>query len=243
MEKSIRSKDAQIIVFRPQGIKIMENHFKTMRKFKDGLVHYDFKTSIKYLEIEGKKRFGDHFSIHPQDHSVLYKLLVYAIGDKENMLKQGMDTKRGLLVSGPVGCGKTSLLNLLNNFFPLSYQYPVLSSREVVFRFIREGYSVIHTYGMGCYRFASGKHSPKTVCFDDLGVEQSIKYYGNDCNVMAEILLSRYDQFVKSGMLTHVTTNLSATELEELYGNRLRSRMREMFNLVSFDKGIKDKRI
>jgi DNA replication protein DnaC len=43
-------------------------------------------------------------------------------------------------------------------------------------------------------------------------------------------------------MLTHATTNLSASELEEIYGNRLRSRIREMFNLVAFDKDAKDKR-
>jgi DNA replication protein DnaC len=55
-------------------------------------------------------------------------------------------------------------------------------------------------------------------------------------------LLSRYDLFVSRGIPTHVTTNLSASELEEKYGNRLRSRMREMFNLVAFDKNSKDKR-
>ena len=79
-------------------------------------------------------------------------------------------------------------------------------------------------------------------CFDDLGIEQPRKYFGNECNVMAEILLSRYELFVSKGIPTHVTTNLSASELEEKYGNRLRSRMREMFNLVAFDKNSKDKR-
>jgi len=59
---------------------------------------------------------------------------------------------------------------------------------------------------------------------------------------MAEILLSRYDLFVSRYMRTHVTTNLSATELEGLYGNRVRSRMRKMFNLVFFDSNSLDKR-
>ncbi|WP_322348420.1 hypothetical protein [Marivirga arenosa] len=35
-------------------------------------------------------------------------------------------------------------------------------------------------------------------------------------------------------MITHATTNLIPTELENLYGNRVRSRMREMFNLIAF---------
>jgi DNA replication protein DnaC len=59
---------------------------------------------------------------------------------------------------------------------------------------------------------------------------------------MGEILLSRYDHFTQRKMMTHLTTNLTATELEGLYGNRLRSRMREMFNLISFDRHSGDKR-
>ena len=59
---------------------------------------------------------------------------------------------------------------------------------------------------------------------------------------MGEILLSRHDLFVKTGIKTHATTNQNAEELEERYGPRVRSRMREPFNLIAFDKGAKDKR-
>jgi hypothetical protein len=47
---------------------------------------------------------------------------------------------------------------------------------------------------------------------------------------MAEILLSRYDLFISKKIQTHITTNLSASEIEAQYGNRVRSRMRELFN-------------
>ena len=59
---------------------------------------------------------------------------------------------------------------------------------------------------------------------------------------MAEILLSRYDQFVSRKLITHLTTNLSASEIEQLYGNRVRSRMRELFNLIAFNSSVNDKR-
>ncbi len=62
-------------------------------------------------------------------------------------------------------------------------------------------------------------------CFDDLGSENNTKYFGNDCNVMAEILLSQYDRFITHGTQTHITTNLSATEIEAFYGNRVRVRL------------------
>ena len=76
----------------------------------------------------------------------------------------------------------------------------------------------------------------------DLGTENNLKYFGNECNVMAEILLSRYDIFISKKLLTHITTNLSATEIEQHYGNRVRSRLREMVNLIAYDKSTPDKR-
>jgi len=63
------------------------------------------------------------------------------------------------------------------------------------------------------------------------------------CNTMAEILLLRYDLFMEQGMITHATTNLNSAGLEERYGNRIRSRMRQMFNLVAFPQTGADKRI
>lgn len=39
-----------------------------------------------------------------------------------------------------------------------------------------------------------------------------------------------------------MTTNLNAEELERLYGDRVRSRLREMFNLISFPPEAKDRR-
>ena len=59
---------------------------------------------------------------------------------------------------------------------------------------------------------------------------------------MAEIIISRYEDFVQNHSITHITTNLSASEIEALYGNRLRSRMRQMFNLITFSNESRDKR-
>jgi len=67
--------------------------------------------------------------------------------------------------------------------------------------------------------------------------------FGTPVNVIGEIVLSRYDMFVASGTYTHATTNLNATELSIKYGDRVRSRMRSMFNLISFEPTSKDKRL
>jgi DNA replication protein DnaC len=77
---------------------------------------------------------------------------------------------------------------------------------------------------------------------DDLCILIGQYAHGNETNVMAEVMMSRYPLFIHRKMLTHATTNLSAEELENLYGNRVRSRMREMFNLIAFVADVADKR-
>jgi len=103
--------------------------------------------------------------------------------------------------------------------------------RNTVFGFNHLGYKTIQEYGNNSFYF-----------FDDLGVEPSGRHYGKDCNVMREILLSRYDIYHKKKMITNATKNLNAKELEERYGNRVRSRMHQLFNLIAFDKESVDKR-
>jgi hypothetical protein len=59
---------------------------------------------------------------------------------------------------------------------------------------------------------------------------------------MSEILLSRYDLYMSHGMITHVTANLNSQDIEDVYGKRVRSRMRQMFNLIAFPADTPDKR-
>ena len=150
---------------------------------------------------------------------------------------------------GPVGCGKTTLMRLFAEGLRNASHFRIVTARSVVGKFLQEGYSVIERYGAGSYRakhFGYGPvlqyDQPLTYCFDDIGVETSAKRYGNDCNVIAEVLLDRYDQFVRHGMITYLTTNLDAEALEGAYGDRVRSRLREMCNLVCFPDEAVDRR-
>ena len=176
---------------------------------------------------------------------LLQKLIAYFLRDEEQAVHHQLSLEKGILLTGPIGTGKTTLMSLLR-LLSKHQLFMVKSCREVTFEFIKEGYQVIQKYSTfsfaRSYPIEYDPRKPITYCFDDLGTESALKYFGNTCNVMGEVLLSRYDYFIANNMITHATTNLSATELETLYGNRVRSRMREMFNLLSFDKGAEDKR-
>jgi DNA replication protein DnaC len=207
----------------------MENQIKS---------HYNDQEVIFWLEKKGIELYGSHFKILESDYPIIYKLIAYFLKDEVTCYQYDIDLNKGILLSGPVGCGKTSLMYLMKYLTPMERKFFVKPCRDISFEFIQEGYEIIHKYSKGkLYQF-----EPKTICFDDLGTENNLKYYGNECNVMAEIILSRYDIFTTKKIQTHITTNLSASEIETHYGNRVRSRLREMINLIAFEKGIEDKR-
>ena len=211
---------------------IIEGNVKyTLGELKGNQILYDFEKMLIYLNAKGKLLFGKNFKIFEEDRDVLFKLCNYFIKDEENCQKLGIDINKGILLTGPVGCGKTSLMKLLRYMVPHQKPYKIIPTRNIAFGFNHIGYKTIEDYGDGQY-----------FCFDDLGVEPIGRHYGKDCNVMGEILLSRYELFLQNKIKTHATTNLNAQELEARYGNRVRSRMRQLFNLIAFDSGSADKR-
>ncbi|WP_298365929.1 ATPase [uncultured Lutibacter sp.] len=208
-------------------------------EIKNNTIHYDYEKIKTYLNIKGHLLFGKNFKIYKEDEALLFKLCCYFIQDHYSCSKLGIDTSKGILLSGPVGCGKTSLMKLLLHLAPHKVNYEIIPTRNIVFNFNASGFEVLEKYSQA-----------KSFCFDDLGVEPKGSHYAKECNVLGEILLSRYDLFVgnnksvaeMSRSITHITTNLNAEEIEKRYGNRVRSRIRAMFNLISFDENSIDKR-
>lgn len=198
----------------------------------NGMRHFKFSDTVKFLQSRGKNLYGGKFKIHKEDLKILHKLIIYMIHEDEQCKKYGIDLNKGILLIGPVGCGKTTWMNIIQSIILNDEKYQIKSARTIAHEFNQDGFNVISTYGK----------RKRTICLDDIGVEQNIKFYGNECNTIAEILLHRHELLVKDNVLTHATTNLTANEIEKIYGHRVRSRLREMFNLISFPSDAKDKR-
>ena len=193
---------------------------------------------IVWLEKKGIEIYGKKFKILEIDHEIIYKLIAYFLKDQQVCDQFNIDLQKGILLTGPIGCGKTTLMNLMKQVALSNNKFSVKPCRDISFEFIQDGYQIIHKYSIGQLY----QSELRTYCFDDLGTENNLKYFGNECNVMAEILLSRYNLFISKKIKTHITTNLSASEIEKHYGNRVRSRLRELCNLIAFDNNIDDKR-
>ena len=205
----------------------MTNHSDERKS--DGKI-IDFDWCVKFFEKRGQEMYGPKFRIIEEDHEIIYKLVVYFLGHEEEAKRLGIDLRKGIMLTGPIGCGKTSLMSLMRLVPAKDRSFTMKPARDISFEFIQEGYDVINRYS----KLSFTGTGPRIYCFDDLGAEQNLKYYGNSCNVMGEVLLSRYDLFNCQELISHITTNLGAADIEKLYGPRVRSRLREMVNHINF---------
>lgn len=157
------------------------------------------------------------------------------------LIEEGYSHKKGLIIIGPVGCGKTTLLKLFkrNNFNPFNF----ISCRDVASQYAEFGQAAIKNYSriQDVSKREWFGHEKLGLCFDDLGTESEKKNFGNQLNVMAEIILNRYDGCDLKNK-THFTTNLGSDEIQNFYGLRATSRMREMLNIIQMPFNSPDRR-
>lgn len=190
------------------------------------------------------KELSDNFQwkIDKYNEQPIEQIAYYFANDPRfKSMGDGFDNAKGLLLYGPIGCGKTTLLKLLghNPYNP----FWVVSARKIADEFAIHGHTIIARYSMlqPVNKREWYNHSTIGLCIDDMGTEPNKKNYGNEVNVLADIILNRYDNAEGKGK-THITTNMSADNIKADYGARAVSRMREMFNMIEFPFDGPDRR-
>lgn len=190
------------------------------------------------------------FKLDDHNASIIHALCYYFLNDPEfeNMTIPNADgssspmklkLNKGLLISGGVGVGKTKLMQM----FAVNKRqvFEVLKARDLAALFVRKGeqggYEMIEQF--------STVHKPELIkhednlwqeriglCIDDVGTEDEKVSFGNRSNVIAEIIDGRYSNQRLVRCMTHITTNLGINGIKQKYGDRIASRLLEMFNVI-----------
>lgn len=199
---------------------VINNHYK----------NFSLPKCLEYIEHKGKDLYGPGFYLKDEHFLPIQKIIGFAIQAEQYSSTLGINLKKGLLISGPEGCGKTAIMHLCKPFFGKRYGFEMHSSKSISFDYARLGFEAIHPFLQQQYKYTR----PKTYCFDDYGAENVQKHFGNECEVMKEILEARYKVFISTSTKTHLITHLTPSELELKYGTKQRNHLRSMCNLVSF---------
>jgi hypothetical protein len=151
----------------------------------------------------------------------------------------GLDGQnKGLAITGSIGCGKTVMMKVLQKLFKDSPR---------AFRWVNSGTlrDMLDEGSLSQIKDAYGYDCKIDLYIDDVGhnLPATVKY-GNVINVVAEIIMERYDLFINEGYKTHISTNLlpkltnnpnNQPTLETFLGNRCYDRIKEMNEFVTIN--------
>jgi len=200
---------------------------------------FDYKQIVPMLAEKGRELFGQHFKIYPEDLKTIIPIIAWMLRDEEVARQFDIDLHKGIFLGGPVGSGKTRIMQLMRHIVPGPMDYEIRHCDRISAEYTQKGPAMLYNYIGG---ENDDKYNHRIWCFDDLGSEDIAHHYRSNCQVMKKILSGRYELFTQYGTVTHVTSSLTSITIEQKYGTEVRSRMREMFNRIRFDKNGKDKR-
>jgi DNA replication protein DnaC len=193
---------------------------------------------LRNLLLTSRNAQNNRFIIDKYNEAQVNTLCLYFAGDP-TLEEYGYSLHKGLLLMGGLGVGKTHLMSFF--FQNQSASYVMTSCRAIENKWVNQGkedVDLIEYYSNPIQASSNSNpfgHQQLGICLDDMGVETiPSKRYGEEKNVIAEIILARYERRLDF-KLTHVTTNLTGEDIKNLYGDRIHDRLKEMFNVISFN--------
>lgn len=203
---------------------------------------WSFEQTSGFMKYRAAKLFEGKF-IWDEKNTPVYNLLCYYFSDDEQFESIGVamglkepSLKKGIVLAGNFGVGKTWLLKLFGKNQRQTYY--MRSAKQIANDFQALGEENTEQYlklfenpvndAEAMFQRYSG------LCIDDMGAEDVKNHYGNRKNVIGDLIEQRYFNNIM-GVYFHASTNLTVQQLENFYGGRVISRLREKVNLIELD--------
>lgn len=180
---------------------------------KSFFVASDLDSSKKVWFAIGNRLTNGNYKVDENLKEPITQILKWCIMDKSF----NGDLQKGLLLSGDIGCGKTLTLKIFVEF--MKYANKIVAS-----------YSAIEIVEIFKSKDGKDRLFVSPLFIDDLGTEQTeINNFGTKEAPIYEIFNRRY---LDRRFLMFITTNLTPSVMEDRYGDRVRDRIKEMFNVI-----------
>lgn len=209
---------------------------------------WSFEQTQSYMLYRANQLFEGKFKLDAYNQTI-FDLLCYYFSDDSRFvgMAEGMgipnpSLTKGILLAGNFGVGKTWLMKL---FMKNQRQvYHLFNAKHLADTYEKAGEDDIEPFLVktkNAFNDSSCFYQPYAgLCIDDIGTEDKKVNYGNRKNVVADIIERRYEKG-NVGIWLHITTNLTAEQINAFYGGRVSSRLREVVNLIEVGGGDRRK--
>ena len=136
--------------------------------------------------------------------------------------KFGGTFDKGLLLKGNPGVGKDMMMDVMASIF--SFQVTDVDHLDRIYMI--KGIEALDAYG---------ELRNNLIHIQDIGNENEKTYhYQQPLNTVDWVIRGSYKIFLSKGIKIHISSNLDDKQRKQMYGERLNSRMDQMFNHIIF---------
>ena len=194
-----------------RNAEIEENRRKKEELIKKCDANYFYRMIKDYfISIHGGFIYNDTNKLY------IKAICFFLSGDSRFETELGFSFQKGMMILGTAGLGKTKVIEAVkgNELHPIS----VYSMIDITRKLRQTGDVELNT--------------SQFILLDDVGSEEeTVKYYGTDITWFKDFIESYYMEHKYFTNLL-ITTNCDGNLMEQKYGYRVRSRLREMFNVI-----------
>lgn len=186
----------------------------------------------------GKNMFGEKFNLNDGRKEKYEKAyFVFACPDPD-VQYMGMKSNKGLLLTGSIGVGKTTMMNVMQRLFKdTERRFKSVNCLQIK--------DMLEECKVAEIKEWYGKNLKCDLYLDDIGLGQvNYNQFGNSVNIISELIYERYELFVSDGFRTHMSTNIptklkddapaTQNSLARMYGDRILDRIAQMTNLIEW---------
>lgn len=190
------------------------------QKKKEIIEFWNAKNMFNQMKWASDNIFKRKLIVNDDNKHLITTLCFFISRDNRFETELGYSFNKGLLIRGVSGLGKTHLVRCLEN--NLLNPILVLSMIEISDEIKMNGE----------YEINIGDN--KIIYLDDVGTEEPVvNHYGTKISFFKNYIETSYLRSqTKIFNRLMISTNNSFSEIEEKYGFRVRSRMKEMFNVI-----------
>lgn len=172
----------------------------------------------RVMSFASRAVYNKKLIVNDYTKPLIVTLCYFLSGDPRFETELGYDFNKGLLIRGITGLGKTHCVKCVehNEINPVK----ILSLIEITESLKETG------------EFNVSMDGCKVLYLDDLGTEESmVQHYGTKIYFFKNFIEKVYLRNKVYNKLM-ISTNLNFAQIEDAYGVRVSSRMREMFNVI-----------